>query len=79
MDNIRQYFWQKLRNIRNTKLLLFSVSKPFFCRIGLHKVRRGFGWSKDSRYDCCYKCNWGKWYKDPIGKKILGIEMSKAK
>ena len=79
MDYLIQYLWQKLRNLRKAKLLLFGVSKPFFCRIGLHKIRRGFGWSVDSRYDCCYRCNWSKWYKDPIGKKLLDIEISKAK
>ena len=79
MDYLIQYLWQKIRNLRKAKLLLFGVSKPLFCRIGLHKIRRGFGWSVDSRYDCCYRCNWSKWYKDPIGKKLLDIEISKAK
>ena len=79
MNDLRQHLWQKIRNIRKVKLLLFSVSKPFFCRIGLHKIRRGFGWSKDRRFDCCYKCRWTKWYKDPIGRKLLDIEISKAK
>ena len=76
MNDLRQHLWQKIRNIRKVKLLLFSVSKPFFCRIGLHKIRRGFGWSKDRRFDCCYKCRWTKWYKDPIGRKLLDIEIS---
>ena len=76
MNDLRQHLWQKIRNIRKVKLLLFSVSKPFFCRIELHKIRRGFGWSKDRRFDCCYKCRWTKWYKDPIGRKLLDIEIS---
>lgn len=79
MYDLRQYLWQKIRNIRKAKLLLFSVSKPFFCQIGLHKVRRSFGWSKDSRLDCCLKCSWSKWYKDPIGRELLDIEISNSK
>ena len=79
MNELRHFFWKTYRNLKHVKSLSFSVTKPFFCRMGFHKIRRGFGWGNGSRYDICLKCNWCKWYKDEIGLKILNVELMRLK
>lgn len=69
MDYIRQQIWQIMRNIRNFNKLYDK--KPFICKIGIHKVRRGFGWSRNERLDVCLNCKWHKRYKDKIGYSLL--------
>lgn len=51
----------------NIKYYRFRPDKEsFWCKIGFHKMKRGFGWTKTERFDCCYKCNYSKWRKDKM-------------
>lgn len=76
IENIKASTWATLRNIRTLKLRLFGVSKSLFCRLGLHKMRRGFGWSGDKRMDICLRngCRYSKWHKDKIGNELIRMQ-----
>lgn len=76
IENIKASTWATLRNIRTLKLRLFGVGKSLFCRLGLHKMRRGFGWSGDKRLDICLRngCRYSKCHKDKIGNKLIRMQ-----
>lgn len=58
IDNIKVFFY----NIKHYKFKPHIES--FWCKIGFHKMRRGLGWSKNTRHDICLKCNYSKQYKN---------------
>lgn len=73
IEKFKANIWSFNRNIRSIQKRLLSNKKPFLCRIGLHKMRRGFGWSGTRRMDVCLKagCSFSKWHKDKIGNQLL--------
>lgn len=79
IENTRASIWAMLRDIRTLNLPLFDVGKPLLCRLGLHKMRRGFGWSMDKRMDICLRnhCRYSKWHKDKRGSKLIQKSLKK--
>lgn len=65
IDSIKEFFYSFKNKIKYKRSL---NGKPFLCWLGLHRMRRGFGVSKDKRYDICLRsgCGYGKWYKDNL-------------
>lgn len=43
------------------------VIRRAFCWLGVHKLRKGFGWANGRRYDCCYNCKYSRWVDDVEG------------
>lgn len=69
---MRAYIWKIFNIIRNIKIL-FS-NKKIRCLLGIHRMRYGFGWSKNTRMDICYDCNYKKYHKDKLGWLIISKE-----
>ncbi len=78
IEFIKVSFWKLCRNIK--ALSVFSLNKKSACDLGFHKMRRGFGWSRDKRMDICLRvnCNYHKWYKDELGYKLLKLTIAKT-
>lgn len=69
MEKIKIFLWELYRNVINIKTIL--LLKPFLCRLGFHKMRRGMGWSSHQRFDGCKCCDYSKWVEDELGCKIM--------
>ena len=43
------------------------------CWLGIHQIRKGFGWFDNNRIDICLKkeCRWNRRVHDPVGRKEL--------
>ena len=76
MEQIKEFFWRIKRNLKYSVRKKEKEKKRFLCRIGIHKIRRGFGWADPKRMDICLCCKYSKWYNDPIGNKILKENLS---
>lgn len=72
IDSIKEFFYRVYLRIKYN--MLFD-GKPFLCWLGFHNMRRGFGVSKDRRYDICLRdgCRYNRWYKD----KLIGWYITK--
>lgn len=47
------------------------VIRKIMCVFGFHKLRIGFGFSSDKRFDCCYHCRYSVWVEDIEGCKEI--------
>jgi len=50
------------------KLMFKRILQKIKCKLGYHDFTKGFGWSRDKRYDICLKCDLGVWVEDLAGR-----------
>lgn len=67
MDDFIDYFKERFYFLRNYRL--HPKRESIWCKLGFHKMKRGFGYSRNKRMDVCLKCNYQKWYKDKTYSK----------
>lgn len=74
LEDLKAWVWASVRNITHLHILLKRKSP--LCQIGFHKMRRGFGWSREKRFDVCLrdKCKYSKWHNDKIGNQLMKIQ-----